>query len=277
VQQSEAEHSERTQRGYAIETETRQNRERLNQIAIEGDRGKARIRTNEERCAELIVRTASAEAELAQAQNRLMALEEERDGHQQVLDSAAADLAAAQQEWSSASRKRRTPPSILRCSNSEQESHRAAILRSRRRSLNLRNQLTQSEERLAGIGREEQRLRAEIATASSQSETFGGQRGQIALEFESVSQRASGLAAEIASLRDLETKRSAESETKKHLDSIRSEYATALGKKGIARSGHRRARLFHRVGAASVSIGRHAGRKHSRRRARRFPRSRTAL
>jgi len=98
---------------------------------------------------------------------------------------------------------------------------------------NLRNQLTQSEERLAGIGREEQRLRAEIATAVSQSETFGGQRGQIALEFESVSQRASGLAGEIAGLREtLETKRSAESDTKKHLDSIRSEYATALGKKG---------------------------------------------
>ena len=35
VQQLESEHSERTQRGYAIETETRQNRERLNQIAIE--------------------------------------------------------------------------------------------------------------------------------------------------------------------------------------------------------------------------------------------------
>jgi len=34
--------------GYAIETETRQNRERLNQIAIEGVVGKARIRTNEE-------------------------------------------------------------------------------------------------------------------------------------------------------------------------------------------------------------------------------------
>ena len=39
--------------------------------------------------------------------------------------------------------------------------------------------------------------------------------------------------AEIASLREtLETKRSAENDTKKHLDSIRSEYATALGKKG---------------------------------------------
>src|SRR6266404_9534884 len=80
----------RTQRGYSIETELRQNRERLNQIAIEVDRGHARRRTNEERCGELTVRTASSEAELLQATNRLMALEVERNGHQQVLDSATA-------------------------------------------------------------------------------------------------------------------------------------------------------------------------------------------
>ena len=233
VQQSESEHSERTQRGYAIETETRQNRDRLNQIAIEGDRGKARTRTNEERCAELIVRTASAEAEMAQAQQRLAALEEERDGHQQLLDSAAADLAAAQQELALSQQETACASINLALLEDEQESHRAAILQAVGGASNLRNQLTQSEERLAGIGREEQRLRTEIATASSQSETFGGQRGQIALEFESVSQRASGLAAEITSLREaLETKRSAENDTKKHLDSIRSEYATALGKKG---------------------------------------------
>jgi chromosome segregation protein len=233
VHESEKDHSERTERGYAIETETRQNRDRLNQIAIEGDRGKARIRTNEERCAELIVRTASAEAELAQAQHRLTALEEERNGHQQLLDSAAADLAAAQQEYNLSQQETAHAAIKLALLEHEQESHRAAILEAVGGASNLRNQLTQSEERLAGIGREEQRLRAEIATASSQSETFGGQRGQIALEFESVSQRASGLAAEIASLREtIESKRSAESETKKHLDSIRSEYATALGKKG---------------------------------------------
>ena len=233
VQQSEAEHSERTQRGYAIETETRQNRDRLNQIAIEGDRGKARIRTNEERCAELIMRMASAEAEFAQAQIRLTALEEERNGHQRVLDSAAADLAAAQQEYELSQQETAHAAINLALLESEQESHRAAILEHVGGVSNLRNQLTQSEERLAGIGREEQRLRAEIASASSQSETFGGQRGQIALEFESVSQRASGLAAEIASLRDtLNSKRAAESENKKHLDSLRSEYATALGKKG---------------------------------------------
>ncbi len=233
VHESERDHSEGTQRGYAIETEIRQNRERLNQITIEGDRGKARMRTNEERCAELIVRTASAEAELAQAQARLTALEEEQSGHQQLLDSAAADLAAAQQEHQLSLQETAHAAINLALLEGEQESHRAAILEAVGGASNLRNQLTQSEERLAGIGREEQRLRAEIATASSQSETFGGQRGQIALEFESVSQRASSLAAEIANLREtLDAKRSAENDTKKHLDSIRSEYATALGKKG---------------------------------------------
>jgi len=233
VQQAEAEHSERTQRGYAIESETRQNRDRLNQIAIEGDRGKARIRTNEERCAELSVRLASAETELAQAQNRLAALEEERDGHQRVLDSAAADLAAAQHEHELSLQETAHAAINLAMLEGEQEGHRASILKAVGSASNLRNQLTQSEERLAGIGREEQRLQSEVATASSQSETFGGQRGQIAMEFESVSERVSGLSAEITSLREtLAAKRASENDTKKHLDSIRAEYATALGKRG---------------------------------------------
>jgi chromosome segregation protein len=67
VQQLESENGERTQRGYAIDGELRQNRERLNQIAMEIDRGHARRRTNEERCAELVARAASSDAELVQA------------------------------------------------------------------------------------------------------------------------------------------------------------------------------------------------------------------
>ncbi len=233
VQLSETEHSDRTQRGYAIESETRQNRDRLNQIAIEGDRSKARIRTNEERCAELVARLASAEAELTQAQQRVSALEEERNGHQSVLDSAAADLASAQQELLLSQQETACAATNLAMLEREQESHRTSILESVGKASNLRNQLTQSQERLAGIGREEHRLQSEIASASTQSEAFGGQRGQIALEFESVSQRADGLTAEITNLRQtLETKRSAENETKIHLDSIRSEFATALGKRG---------------------------------------------
>src|SRR5262249_37369037 len=95
VQVYEAEHAERTQRGYDIDGELRQNRERLNQIAIEMDRGQARRRTNEERCAELVARSAASDVELGQAGARLGSLEEELASNRQALESASADLAAA--------------------------------------------------------------------------------------------------------------------------------------------------------------------------------------
>ena len=97
----------------------------------------------------------------------------------------------------------------------------------------LRNQLTQAEERLAAVDRETQRLQHEISAANSQVETFGGQRGQLALEFETVSQQVSGLSVEIARVRQtLEMKRQEENEAKRQLDGLRAEFASALGKKG---------------------------------------------
>ena len=233
VQQAETEHSEGTQRGYAIETETRENRDRLSQIAMETDRGKARIKTNEERSAELFVRMTSSEAELAQVNHRLHTLEEELAEHQRLLDSAATDLTAAQQELALSQQEATGAATELSALEQGQESCRAAILQAVGQASQLRNQLTQSQERLAGMDREEQRLRTEIGGATTQSETFGGQRGQLALEFENVSQRVNALTTEISTLRaTLENKRNEERDTKKHLDSIRSEYATALGKKG---------------------------------------------
>src|SRR4029077_7486952 len=61
VQQLESEQNEGTERGYAIETELRENRARLSQIDLEIDRARARRQHNDERCAELVVRIASAE------------------------------------------------------------------------------------------------------------------------------------------------------------------------------------------------------------------------
>src|SRR5438876_5476511 len=56
VQLLEAEHAERTQRGYGIESEIRENSERLNEIKLETDRAQAQRRHNEERCTELVQR-----------------------------------------------------------------------------------------------------------------------------------------------------------------------------------------------------------------------------
>ena len=233
VQQLETEQTDRTHRGYGIENEIRENRERLNQIKLEAERAQARQRHNEERCAELVVRSAASNAELAQARHRLTSLEAERDSNRQVLESAAAELAAAQSQLANCHTEANLAASALAELERQQEASRLAIMEAVAAAANQRNQLTQAEERLAAVDREGQRLQAEMSTATSQVEAFGGQRGQLALEFESVSQRVAGLTQEILHTREaLDTKRRTETEAKIHLDSLRAEYASAIGKKG---------------------------------------------
>ncbi len=233
VQQFESEHAERTQRGYAIEAEVRENRERLSQLKLESDRAHAQRRHNEERCAELVLRVASSEAELAQAQQRLAALEAERDASHEILASASDDLTAAQNDLAQSQQEAAAAAAALSEMERRQEQSRGTILEAVAAASNLRNQITQVEERLAGVDREAQRLHTEMTAAGSQVEAFGGQRGQLGLEFETVSQRVAGLTEELLQTRRaLYSKRHEESEAKSHLDSLRAEYATAIGKKG---------------------------------------------
>ena len=178
----EAEHAERMQRGYSIEAELRENRDRISQIALEIDRAHARRRHNEERCAELLVRSASAQAELGQAQHRLQTLEAERESNRQILESAAADLRAAQSDLALCQQEAAAAAVGLAETERQQEESRVAIFDTVSSASRLRNQLAQAEERLAGAEREAGRLEAEIANANTQVEAFGGQRGQLALD-----------------------------------------------------------------------------------------------
>jgi chromosome segregation protein len=233
VQLLESESGERTQREYAIDTELRQNRERMASIALETDRAQARRRHNEERCQELVVRAANSDAELAQVAFKLAELQRELEVNRQVLESAAADLQAAQQLRASSEEDAVRAAGDLAQLEQQQEEARFGIMEVVNASAGSRNLLIQAEERLAAVERETNRLEAEIAASGSQVEAFGGQRGQLVLEFESVSQRAAGLNIEIVELRKtLELKRAEEVDGKRRLDGLRAEYATALGKKG---------------------------------------------
>jgi chromosome segregation protein len=233
VQLLETEHSDRTQRGYAIESEIRENRDRINEIKLESDRAVAQRRHNDERCAELTIRAASSQSELAQARYKLTSLDTECASNRQILDSAASEVAAAQQELLTAQQQAIAATDALTEMERQQEHSRIAIIETVASTASVRNQLTQAQERVAAMDREAHRSQTEAAAANSQVEAFGGQRGQIAIEFETVSQRLSGLTAEITAGRQLlEAKRSEEVEAKHHLDGLRAEYATALGKKG---------------------------------------------
>jgi chromosome segregation protein len=233
IQQLESEQTERTQRGYGIETELRENRERLSQIKLDTESAQSQRRHNEERCAELVVRAASSQSELAQAQTRLVTLEAERDSNREVLASSAQMVAEAQTEALRLQREASLARTALADVELRQEQSRGAILEVVSTTSTLKNQLTQAQERLGTVEREGHRLYAEMMTANSQVETFGGQRGQLALEFETVSQRVSTLAEEITQTRQvLESKRREENEAKARLDGLRAEFASALGKKG---------------------------------------------
>jgi chromosome segregation protein len=232
LREMETELAERTQRGYDIEAEIRENSGRLADLKLEVDRKQSQRRHNQERGNELTIRTAAFDSELGQARLRLTALEDELNSNRQSLDSAAADLSAAQQELELSQQQAVSAAGALAELEQQQEQSRVAILESVAAISDLRNQLTQAEERMAAADREARRLQAEMASARTQAETFGGERGQLAIEFESVSQRISTLTQEITQTRDLlELKRRQETESKNHLDSVRAEFATALGKR----------------------------------------------
>jgi chromosome segregation protein len=233
VQLMEAEQSQLTHRGYEIETEARGNRERLSAIAMEIDRAQARQRHNEERCAELVARAASSQEELSQANYRLGSLEAEFDSNRQVLESASAELGAAQQDLGACQDAANSVATDLVVLEHQQDQCRTAILEAVAAAADLRNQISQAEERESAVDRENSKLNLELASATTQIETFGGQRGQLALEFESVSQRLTALQEEIGQVRHLlDHKKQIESESKTRLDTLRGEYASALGKKG---------------------------------------------
>ena len=120
----------------------------------------------------------------------------------------------------------------------QQEHRRDAILQAVSAASAVRNRITQAEERIAALDRESQRLHDETSAANQQLESFGGQRGQLGLEFESASQRVSALTAQLIEVRqNLDARRAAETDGKRHLDSLRAEYANAMGKKGSLEAG----------------------------------------
>ena len=233
VQQMEVEHGDRTQRGYAIEREGQENREKLNSLALDLDRAAARRRTNEERCAELDARSAGAQAEIANTEEQSGRLQQELETDRATLESANADVASAQQELQQRQQEAAAASASLIEVERQQEERRGAIMQAVSAASAVRNRITQAEERIAALDREAKRLQDETTAATQQLESFGGQRGQLGLEFESASQRVAALTAQITETRQqLETKRDAETDSKRHLDSLRGEYATLMGKRG---------------------------------------------
>src|SRR5262249_49948454 len=237
VSAHEAEHSERTQRGYAIQGEIAQNRQAIHALEVETERAIGRRAANEERCAELDARSAAAAAELERAQAHQISLNQELNANRQFAESAAGEVAAAQHEWHMRQQAAQDATSVLADAERRQEAQRQSVMEVMASTAQARNQIIQAEEHMTALDRDTHRLEREMAIAQTDIEGFGGKRGQIAFEFESISQTVAALNARIVDIRgQIESKRKDEDETKKCLDTLRAEFATALGKRSSLES-----------------------------------------
>jgi chromosome segregation protein len=237
VSAKEAEFSERTQRGYAIESEIAHNSQTMNAVAVETERAISRRSSNQERCAELDARSAAAQTELERAQAQMLSLTEEVQTNRSFAESAASEVAAAQHEWQSAQQSSQDAATALADLERQQEARRQSVMEAMSSAANVRNQVIQAEEHMTALDREAMRLEREASAAQVDIESFGGKRGQIAFEFESITQTAAALGTRIQEIRGLiESKRKEEEEGKHNLDTLRAEYATALGKKSSLES-----------------------------------------
>ena len=235
--QMELAQSQARERGYAIESELRQNSERSSAITLEIDRSLAQRRHNEERCRELALRSEVGEADLARAEAQMSDLDAELEANRRVLATAAANAADGQAEAVARQQEAAEAAAVLAEMEQQQEQRRVEIMEVAAAAAEVRNLITQAEEHRAALDREATRLEQEIAVAIAAMESSGGRRGQLTLEFESVSQRVAWLGLQIESTRqELETTRAEETECKRRMDTLRAEFATALGKKASLES-----------------------------------------
>ncbi|MGO9442781.1 MAG: AAA family ATPase, partial [Terriglobales bacterium] len=211
AQQMEAGQSQTRERGYAIENELRQNSERTSDITLEIDRSVAQQRHNEERCRELALRAEVGEADLARAEAQMSALDAELEVNRGVLATAAANEAGGRAEAAARQHEAAEAAGALAAVEQQQEQRRVEIMEVAAAAAEVRNLITQAEEHRAALDRESTRLEQEIAVAIAAMEASGGRRGQLTLEFESVSQRVAWLGLQIDSTRrELETTRAEE-------------------------------------------------------------------
>jgi chromosome segregation protein len=231
IESHDAELSSGTARGYELDAGAKQANARANQSAVDLERATARQNANQERIAELEARAAAGAAELERAKEQLATLTQERDSQRAFLESAATEAAGFRQEAEARQRQARDASSAVTAAEQRAEASRIQSMQLISQLGQIRNQATQAEESLASLERDSERLATEIFAARRDLEALGAERGQLSMNFESVTETLKRLEAEIGTLRtDIAAKRTAETEARRRSDQLRAEHATLTGR-----------------------------------------------
>jgi chromosome segregation protein len=232
VDAMDAEHSEGIRNGYTLDQQIRESAAQANQSAVELERITARTASNADRIAELTNRLATGADDLAQAREQLASLAGELEQHRSFLENATAESDTSRNAAQSHQAQAQEAIRAVATAEQQAEQNRRASMQLMQRIGQTRNEEAQAAASLAGLEREAERLVSESDIARQELETLGLQRGQVALSFESVTERLKRLEAEIGELRiQIEGARAEESQSKRRGDQLRGEVATLNGRR----------------------------------------------
>ncbi len=221
-----------TERGYQLDHEAQEAQNRANTSAVELERAAARERSNTERVSELEARMASSAAELEQTRTQMTTIGEEREQQRTFLDTAAGEAKAFRQKVEAHQHEARVAAEEVFKAEREMELTRRHAMHLLTMAGNARNSVAQSEESLAALEREAERLEAEMRQSSHELETLGVQSGQAKLNFESASDSLQRLEVEIAGLREtLQARRSEENLLRAKANQLRGDVAGVTGRR----------------------------------------------
>jgi chromosome segregation protein len=226
-----------TERGYELDREGQEAKNRANSSAVELERAAARQRSNAERVSELEARIAAAAGELETTKTQLGTIAEERQQQKAFLETAAGEAHAFHEKVQVRQHEARAASEEVFNAERQLESHRRHAMHLLTLAGNARNSTAQAEESLAALEREAERLNAEMSQARNEQESLGIQSGQARLKFESAAETLKALEGEIAELREtLQARRSEEGSVRAQANKLRSDMAGVAGRRDSLQS-----------------------------------------
>jgi chromosome segregation protein len=237
VEKLEEQYSSETVRGYSLDASVKEASAKASQAELERERAVSRQASNEERIAELDARSAVGAAELELAKQHLDGLVAEREGQRTFLETAAAEAEGFRQQVQVSQQKVRDSAQAVGVAEQKLETQRRLATELLQQAAQARNQTAQAEESLAALEREANRLATEMAAAHRDLDALGAERGQLSIQFESVTATLQRLEQEITQLRsEIAAKRTEEAEARRRGDQLRAEHATLTGRRNSLES-----------------------------------------
>ncbi|HEX3966751.1 MAG TPA: chromosome segregation protein SMC [Edaphobacter sp.] len=232
VETMDSQHTEGVHAGYTLDQQIREAGAKANQSAVELERIAARTTANADRITELANRLATGGDDLAQAREQRAGLAGELEQHRSFLENATSESDSSRQTAETHQIQAQEALRAVIAAEQQTEQNRRASMQLMQRIGQTRNEEAQAAAALAGLEREAERLVSESDIAKQELETLGLQRGQVALSFESVTERLKRLEAEIGELRlRIEACRVEEGDSKRRGDQLRGEVATLNGRR----------------------------------------------